>query len=545
MKKRILSAIYVIMTGIVMTGVIIDHSEKVRSVKTFTAFFATTGVVIDSDNDIKQIIADKTGAQCEEIWLNGETAEEATYMYIANGVYPDFISADRNLYDAKALIPIDEYWDEYPNIYNYLSPDEWDELRQDDGHVYWIPQFGVGDSDSCDVIHDGEAFWIQTRVLKWAGYPEVRTLDEYFDLIERYVESNPTMENGRQNIPFTILCDDWRYFCLENPPQFLDGYPNDGCCMVDPVNLKVLDYNNTPTAKEYFRKLNEEYKKGIIDPESFTSTYEEYLDKLSTGAVLGMVDQWWDFSYVTGPQFVQNGLINQGCDYVPLPITISEDVKNQWHVKRTNTFDVSSGIGITVSCDDVEGAMQFINDLLDEDIETLRFWGVENVDYEVDEDGVFYYEDEQKLRSSNEKLKVSHFCNYSYFPRKEGLMSDGKNCFLPEYQNTNFIDSLPEDVAECFKAYGCSNYVDMLGTNDKPGEWYPMYSYSKQLTYSTDVGKVKTTIDEVKHIWLPQVVLADDFDQTWQLYMDAYNACSPEILFQDMQKELERRVGKQ
>ena len=67
MKKRILSAIYVIMTGIVMTGVIIDHSEKVRSVKTFTAFFATTGVVIDSDNDIKQIIADKTGAQCEEI----------------------------------------------------------------------------------------------------------------------------------------------------------------------------------------------------------------------------------------------------------------------------------------------------------------------------------------------------------------------------------------------------------------------------------------------------------------------------------------------
>ena len=106
-----------------------------------------------------------------------------------------------------------------------------------------------------------------------------------------------------------------------------------------------------------------------------------------------MVDQWWNFSYVTGPQFVQNGLINQGCDYVPLPITISEDVKNQWHVKRTNTFDVSSGIGITVSCDDVEGAMQFINDLLDEDIETLRFWGVENVDYEVDEDGVFYYED--------------------------------------------------------------------------------------------------------------------------------------------------------
>ena len=84
---------------------------------------------------------------------------------------------------------------------------------------------------------------------------------------------------------------------MENVPQFLDGYPNDGCCMVDPVTRKVMDYNITPTAKRYFKILNREFKKGIIDPESFTSTYEEYIGKLSTGAVLGMVDHWWDFAY--------------------------------------------------------------------------------------------------------------------------------------------------------------------------------------------------------------------------------------------------------
>ena len=39
------------------------------------------------------------------------------------------------------------------------------------------------------------------------------------------------MEDGTTNIPYTILCDDWRYFCLENAPQFLDGYPNDGSVM--------------------------------------------------------------------------------------------------------------------------------------------------------------------------------------------------------------------------------------------------------------------------------------------------------------------------
>ena len=67
--------------------------------------------------------------------------------------------------------------------------------------------------------------------------------------------------------------------------------------MVDPGNDQVIDYNTTETARRYFQKLNEEYRKGIFDPQSFTSTYEEYLDKLGTGAVLGMVDQWWQFYY--------------------------------------------------------------------------------------------------------------------------------------------------------------------------------------------------------------------------------------------------------
>ena len=73
-------------------------------------------------------------------------------------------------------------------------------------------------------LHNGEAFWIQTRVLKWAGYPKITTVEQYFDLIESYAQANPTMPDGTENIPFTILCDDWRYFCLENVPQFLDGF---------------------------------------------------------------------------------------------------------------------------------------------------------------------------------------------------------------------------------------------------------------------------------------------------------------------------------
>ena len=57
--------------------------------------------------------------------------------------------------------------------------------------------------------------------------------DRYYDLLERYADANPTTEDGAKVIPYTMLCEDWRYFCIENAPQFLDGYPNDGSVIVD------------------------------------------------------------------------------------------------------------------------------------------------------------------------------------------------------------------------------------------------------------------------------------------------------------------------
>ncbi len=546
MKKRGLEGtFFVLLLGtLLLCGAEKSSREEAKKgeIRHYTAFFDVEGQELEEDNEIKEEIARLTGADCEETWLGTQTKDYAINLYIASGEYPDFISGSQELYNEKALIPLDDYLEDYPNLKKYVDTIGADRLRLEDGHIYWLPQFGVVNGEDSEVLHQGEAFWIQTRVLKWAGYPEITTLDEYFDLLERYVEANPVMENGTKNIPYTILCDDWRYFCLENVPQFLDGYPNDGCCMVDPDTLAVMDYNVTPTAKRYFEKLNEEYKKGILDPESFTSSYEEYLNKLSSGAVLGMVDQWWDFAYSIDREIDGVGFGEQGCNYVPLPITIDDGIRNQWHVKRSNEVDVASGISITTSCGDVEGALQFLNDLLEPKVQRLRFWGVEGVDYEVDEEGRFSRTSEQRMQVSDPLYQQSHYCVYSYFPRFEGCEQDSGNAFSPEYQPEEFFESLTPDLRECFEAYGCKNYVDMLGKNNPPGDWYPMYSHISMLTYGTDAGNVWNQMEETKHLWLPQVVMAEDFEESWQAYMDAYEACKPELFFEELQQELYRRM---
>lgn len=521
-----------------------DSKGGSDSVKEFTAFFATSGSEINDDNEIQKIIAEKTGVKVKETWLTGQSVEEAIGTIIAGGEYPDFIeggNATPQLYDAGALVALDEYIEKYPNIKELFTEQEWDSLRQEDGHIYWIPQFSniYGEEKACE--HNDEAFWIQTRVLKWADYPEIKTMDQYFDLIEKYNKANPKMEDGTENIPYTILCEDWRYFCLENAPQFLDGYPNDGSCIVDPKTLKVIDYNTTDTAIKYFKKLNEEYHKGIVDRESFTQTYDEYIAKLSSGRVLGMIDQWWDFAYTAGDAIKSAGLDKQGCSYVPLPITIDESKTNQWH-NSGGVVNTGTGLAITTSCDDPDAAVKFVNDLLGQEIHDLRFWGVKGKDYEVNDKGEYSRTDEMRKNCSDTAYKASHLCTYSYFPQWLGTSRDGVNAMSPAGQASEFYDGLKGDVKECFDAYGVKTYVEMIGTSESPGDWYPMWSYSNNLTTETDGGMAWTKMGEVKHEYLPKVVMADKFDDAWADYMKAYKKCKPEDFINEMQTELERRM---
>lgn len=545
-NRRKIIATLMILIAAVCIGVFLvgrGYLSGNHEVKEFTAFFNVSETAIHDDNEIQKKIAEITGAKCKEIWLSGGTADQAVSELIAGGEYPDFVSADPQFLEEGVLIPIDQYWDSYPNIKDYLPEEKWERFRQADGHIYWIPQFGVMNGDYEGNIHSDEAFWIQTRVLKWAGYPDIQTLDEYFELLEAYAKANPTMENGTENIPYTILCDDWRYFCLENPPQFLDGYPNDGSVTVDPDTLQAGDYNVTPTAKRYFQKLNEMFQKGMIDVESFTQTYEEYLAKLSTGRVLGMCDQWWQFAYNVNDSLARQELAEEGCNYVPLPITIEKGIRNQWHTKGGDLLNVADGLAITTDCDDIEGALQFVNDLLNLEVQTLRYWGIEGVDYEVDEDGIFYRTKEQRERAGDLDYQLSHICNYAYFPHHERL-PDGLNAHMPQLQQGEFWESLPKDVKDCLAAYDRSSYVDMLGANDPPGKWFPLYSYSDQLSDATDGGAAWKRITRLKQEFLPRVVMAEDFEAVWAEYLEQYEACNPEAFLAEMQAELERRIAK-
>ncbi len=114
---------------------------------------------------------------------------------------------------------------------------------------------------------------------------------------------------------------------------------------------------------------------------------------------------------------------------------------------------------------------------------------------------------------------------------------------VPE-QTSEFFSGLAQPLVDCFNAYGVTTYVEMIDSvNKETGPWFPMYSYSNNMTTETPGGVAWTKMGEVKHEWLPKVVMSSSFDSTWNDYMEAYEGCAPQDFLAEMQTELDRRVA--
>lgn len=533
----------VLIVGIVAGAVFFLLLGGEKDEKHFTAFMAVPGENAERENRIRDKITEKAGASADVEWLGGQMPEEKIRNMIRTGEFPDFINggdASSLLIEAGALVPIEDYLDDYPHLYNYLTPQQWESLRKEDGHIYYIPPFGVIQGKNTQTMLSGEAFWIQKRVLEWAGFPQVKTLDDYFELLSSYLEANPGT-NGEENIGFEILCDDWRYFCLENPPMFLAGYPNEGCAVVDPKTQKASVYDTIPEAKQYYRKLCDAYHQGVIDPETFTLSYSQYLAKISSGNVLGFVDQYWEFM---DAQNELNAAGREDRTYVPLPITANEGIEGQYNCTEIN-LNVGSGLGISVDCEDVEGALQFLNDLLSPEIMILRYWGEQGIDYEVDGEGLFYRTKEQRENWGNQDFLKTNVCDYTYFPAFEGMLADGVNAVHPSEQPGEYYERLSEYDRKVLDAYGYQTWKEFLGEEVEGSPWFPLYSCVNDWPQESAYGKARAKMEKIKRTWLPKVIMSEEteFEKVWAEYMDEYHEeVDVDAYVEQLNLEIQKRV---
>ena len=94
-----------------------------------------------NDNEIRKLIAEKTGVEVVEVWLIGQTSQNVYDGFLQAKNLTDFVYFRERLdefYKAGLLVAWDSYIEKYPNIKRLYTDKEWNAFRQSDGHVYSV-----------------------------------------------------------------------------------------------------------------------------------------------------------------------------------------------------------------------------------------------------------------------------------------------------------------------------------------------------------------------------------------------------------------------
>ncbi len=519
-------------------------AETAEEPITVTVFIGDPRDQPTSDNKIFKMIEEEFGLKFEFEFLAGDL-NETLGVKIAGQDYADLMDGGNSaekLITAGALINLMDYINETdtPNLYEYIQPYT-KRLLNENGELFIVPNYGRNyNSNEYGLNYvNGPAFFLQKKVLAWAGYPTIKTMDEYFQVIEDYVAANPTNEKGQANEGFAILCDDWRAFCLFNPVQHLMGRPNDGDVIVDiDNNYKTEAYVIQDYAKPYYKKLNELFHKGLISQDTFVMNYDQYIAKISSGTVVGMFDQAWDFQTATDALRAAEMFDST---YQGLPIVYSEEQAGKVvteHYLNGSVINVNRGFGISVNCKYPERLVQFMERMLDDDWQKIIWWGIEGEDYYVEGGRLLRtYDQIQNAANAVWRNANSAYVLTNSMPKKQGVMDDG-NKWDPAAQPENYFLQMNDYDKDFLSHYNMKQPLDFFNapiTLAAYGE-----AWQIDVTVDQDANDAKAAFQDTERKLLPQIIMCDEseFDAKWQEFVDAVNAIPVSDFVDFMQEQV-------
>ena len=537
--KKMLAALLALAMLISMVPAVLAESNLEPI--TLTVFRGDPGDQPAEDNKIYKLIEEKFGVKFEFEFLAGNL-DETLGLKIFGQDYPDLFDGGNSadlIIDGGALINLLDYIspEKTPRLWAHIEPQKARLIEKDENGndvLYIIPNYGLTDGDQIVNEVNGPAFFVQKQVLAWAGYPQIHTLNEYFDLIEKFLAANPTDENGAPYIGFDILCEDWRHFCLINPVQHLMGRPNDGevyICVTDQnyevtgndpaVAFKTETFIDKPYAKAYYKKLNDEFHKGLISKDTFVMNYDQYIAQLSSGTVLGMFDQTWDFGNATAA--LKDAKMDKNT-YVALGLVYDPEYVNgtaiEEHYVNGSLPNVRRGFGISVNCKCPERIISMWEEMLSDEWQLIFNWGIEGEDYYVKDGRLLMTEEQYAQRNDNTwKLKNRALAFWESSPKKQGWIMDGPykgNAWDPANQPEIVLGLMNDYDKEFLSAYGYSKFADFV---NPPIELAP-YGEAWQINYNP-VEVEHTDFLKIQDQRLPELIMCepDQFDALWDAFV--------------------------
>ena len=508
---------------------------------TFTVFVRDPGLVPAKTNPVLKKITQLTGVTINYEFLVGDLNEKIGVV-IAGEDYPDAIfcgDANTKFIDAVAFIPLEARLKKYSNLNALYSPFT-KYMTSKDGHIYSLELYNVSITQPI-FENPASGFFMQKAVIEESGYKVPHTIDEYFQMIENYKAKHPTID-GVKTIGFEVLSDGWRDFCLRNPAQHLMGAGNDGDVYVNPKTYVASFYQNTDTAKTYYKKLNEEFQKGIIEPETFTENYDQYISRLSTGAVLGMFDQYWDFRYTAENVLKSDKKSNR--TYVSVPIA-NPGVKDGYLDAPNGIIPGINGIGITKKCKNPERLLEFFDWMLRRYVKDYLQWVVEGKDYKKSgkNDKVLTPARREITRDTAKQRDLTGNTLWTYCPKWKGLYADGSPCG-PLDSAAEYKASQSEYDIGFLTALKINYPAQLLSPPVKRAAYYPVWAMP--IADGSPAKVANTALNDVTRKYYPRLIMAKpaEYDGLWEKFLDDFKASNPGPYLDEVNKLIKERMSK-
>jgi len=339
----------------------------------------TTNPLINWDNDVAKAITANTGVTMEWDIVTGDNTQRLN-IWLAGGDYPDLVNLRdpelKSYKDANALVELTDLIQQHgPNILaaynNDLKP-----LQDENGKVWALRA-----PPAKDIKNLGDKGWIsiQAAVLADAGWPQIKTLDDVYNVVSSYAKKYPEISGGK-TIGFSNFGNDNMLFNIFHTAAMgYAGLANFGPIAIDENKVAGMSFfqpHYTDLLK-FFNKMN---KEGLFDPESLLQNEEQFSAKCTQGRVLAVFGPGWASGCTSGLN--KGGMADRG--YVTFDIVTDGVTKLTGAVTQATLNGTDFWVGITKNAKDPVRAVQFFNQMFEQKNQLLVNWGVEGKYYNVE-----------------------------------------------------------------------------------------------------------------------------------------------------------------
>lgn len=400
---------------------------------------------------------------------------------------PEILNNLNRAVEAGMIIPLDDLAANTEHIGKDPRLTIRNEYRRDhmyqDGHFYSLGGWGGMGLDQLP----GSANWVRWDLYKEMGYPDIRTDDEFLDMLKEMQDNNPQTPAGE------------KIYALgggfADPQGMGDGFVNRDYPLskgYEPIEGNYAVYLNHATKQveaplsdpdSFFWKGVDFYYKanqmGLIDPGAVTMSSSEYKEKTDKGGYLASLNGW----QVMNKEALLDGLGMKDAGY--MPINMLDDVQSMsvyWEsVVGGNEF------AITSKCKYPEKAMEFLDWCFSEEGSRMITQGAEGMAYEV-KDGVPAVTDQYVADNQGGVVDMAEtygkwkYAGINAFQHID-VDSDGNYIQPEQTPNLNNYTAVKKDALAFYGADSFTDYFKNYKT--RSGEKLPNVIWS---TYTSGIG---------------------------------------------------------